>query len=87
MLDGGEYFVARLHGDDVAAWTTYNGVDELEDSVQRVLAAGGRVIVAPRNAAPAGRARTTADSLKIASRAKMRARRTSLLGITLLVVA
>lgn len=68
MPNGGEYFVARLHGDDVAgiatlppggaakpAWTTYVCVDELEASVRRVLAAGGRVIVAPSDAQPAGR--------------------------------
>ena len=68
MPDGGEYFVARLHGDDVAgiatlppggiaepAWTTYVRVDELEAPVRRVLAAGGRVIVAPLDAPPAGR--------------------------------
>jgi predicted enzyme related to lactoylglutathione lyase len=55
MPDGGEYFVARLDGDDVAgiatlpaggvaepAWTTYIRVDELETSVRRVLATGGR---------------------------------------------
>jgi predicted enzyme related to lactoylglutathione lyase len=68
MPGGGEYFVARLHGDDVAgiatlppggiaepAWTTYVRVDGLEACVQRVLAAGGRVIVAPLDAPPAGR--------------------------------
>jgi uncharacterized protein len=68
MPDGGEYFVARLDGDDVAgiatlppggiaepAWTTYIRVDELEMAVGRVLAAGGRVIVAPLDAPPAGR--------------------------------
>jgi predicted enzyme related to lactoylglutathione lyase len=68
MPDGGEYFVARLHGDDVAgiatlppggiaepAWTTYIRVDELETSVRRVLAAGGRVVVAPLDTPPAGR--------------------------------
>ena len=68
MPDGGEYFVARLHGDDIAgiatlppggvakpAWTTYVRVDGLEASVQRVLAAGGHVIVTPLDAQPAGR--------------------------------
>lgn len=68
MPAGGEYFVARLNGDDVAgiatlppggiaepAWTTYVRVDELEASVRRVLAAGGRVIVAPVDVPPAGR--------------------------------
>ncbi len=68
MPDGGEYFVARLQGDDVAgiatlppggiaepAWTTYVRVDQLEDAVQRVRAAGGSVIVEPLDAQPAGR--------------------------------
>ncbi len=68
MPDGGEYFVARLHGDDVAgiatlppggiaqpAWTTYIRAGELETTVRHVLAAGGRVIVAPFDAPPAGR--------------------------------
>ena len=65
---GGEYYVARLHGDDVAgiatlppggvaepAWTTYVRVERLEDTVARVVAAGGHVIVAPLDAPPAGR--------------------------------
>jgi len=68
MPDGGEYFVARLHGDDVAgiatlpaggiaepAWTTYVRVDELEATARRVLDAGGQVIVSPTDAPPAGR--------------------------------
>jgi hypothetical protein len=68
MPDGGEYFVARLGGDDVAgiatlpaggiaepAWTTYVRVDELEVAIGRVLAAGGRVIVGALDVWPAGR--------------------------------
>jgi uncharacterized protein len=68
MPGGGEYFVARLHGDDVAgiatlppggiaepAWTTYVRVERLEDSIARVKAAGGTVIVEPLDAPPAGR--------------------------------
>lgn len=68
MPGGGEYFVAQLHGDDVAGiatlppggiaepqWTTYVRVDDLEATVRRVLDAGGDVIVAPVNAQPAGR--------------------------------
>ena len=68
MPDGGEYFVAQLDGDDVAgvatlpasgiaeaAWTTYMCVDDLETSVRRVVAAGGKIIVAPLDARPAGR--------------------------------
>jgi hypothetical protein len=68
MPRGGEYFVARLHGDDVAgiatlppggvaepAWTTYVRVDTLEGCIDRVVAAGGAVVVAPVEAPPAGR--------------------------------
>ena len=68
MPDGGEYFVARLHGHEVAgiatlppggvaepAWTTYVRVEVLEDSTRRVRTAGGRVIVEPLDASPAGR--------------------------------
>jgi hypothetical protein len=68
MPQGGEYYVARLHGDDVAgvatlppggiaepAWTTYVRVDSLEDAVGLVRAAGGQLIVAPLDAQPAGR--------------------------------
>jgi uncharacterized protein len=68
MPDGGEYFVARLQGEDVAGiatlppggiaepqWTTYVSVADLEDTVERLLAAGGSVIVAPLDAQPAGR--------------------------------
>jgi uncharacterized protein len=68
MPDGGEYFVARLQGDDVAgiatlppggiaepAWTTYVRVDCIEPSVDRVLAAGGRINVPALDAQPAGR--------------------------------
>jgi hypothetical protein len=65
---GGDYYVARLHGDDVAgitqlppggvaepAWTTYVRVDGLEVVVGRVRSAGGRFLVAPLDAPPAGR--------------------------------
>jgi uncharacterized protein len=68
MPGGGEYSVARLHGDDVAgvatlppggiaepAWTTYVSVDRLDAAVRRVVDAGGHVIVAQLNAPPAGR--------------------------------
>ncbi|MGH7715149.1 MAG: VOC family protein [Vulcanimicrobiaceae bacterium] len=68
MPDGGEYFVAQLHGDDVAgiatlprsgiaepAWTTYVSVDNLETTVERVRSAGGTIVVAPLDAHPAGR--------------------------------
>ncbi len=68
MPQGGEYYVARLHGDDVAGiatlppdgsaepqWTTYVRVDGLEETVARLVAAGGSVIVDPVEAQPAGR--------------------------------
>lgn len=68
MPEDGEYFVARLGGDDVAgiatlppggiaepAWATYVRVAALEESVRIVLSAGGRIIVAPLDARPAGR--------------------------------
>jgi predicted enzyme related to lactoylglutathione lyase len=68
MPDGGEYFVARLHGDDVAgiatlpaggfaepAWTTYVRVDAIEACLERVRSAGGHAIVPPLDAFPAGR--------------------------------
>lgn len=68
MPNGGEYFVARLDGDDVAGiaalppggmaeptWTTYVCVDGLEAPLRRVLAAGGLVILPPLDARPAGR--------------------------------
>lgn len=67
MPDGGDYFVARLHGADVAgiatlppdglaepAWTTYVAVDAVEAAAARVLAAGGQVVVPPLAAHPAG---------------------------------
>ena len=68
MPDGGEYFVARLDGDDVAgiatlprsgiaepAWTTYVSVDDLEATVERVRNTRGAIVVAPFDAQPAGR--------------------------------
>jgi predicted enzyme related to lactoylglutathione lyase len=68
MPDGGEYFVARLNGDDVAgiatlpsggiaepAWATYVRVDDVDACANKARAAGGRVIVSPLDAPPAGR--------------------------------
>jgi predicted enzyme related to lactoylglutathione lyase len=68
MPQGGEYYVARLHGDDVAGiatlppdgsaqpqWATYIRVVSVEQTVERVVAAGGSVIVEPVDAHPAGR--------------------------------
>jgi uncharacterized protein len=68
MPGGGEYFVARLNGDDAAgvaslppggiaepAWTTYVRVDDLEACIERARSAGGGVIVEPLAVPPAGR--------------------------------
>ena len=68
MPGGGEYYVARVRGDDVAGiatqpaqsdgkavWTTYVRVDDLEMYAQRVRERGGVVLVAPLDAHPAGR--------------------------------
>ncbi|HEY0381017.1 MAG TPA: VOC family protein [Candidatus Elarobacter sp.] len=76
MPDGGEYFVARLDGRDIAgiaalpktgiaepAWTTYVCVDELETVARRAVDAGGRVIVAPLDVPPAGRLAVIEDSV------------------------
>lgn len=71
----GGYYVARLHGDDVAgvgsapadgasfgpAWNTYVAVDAVDTAADRVRAAGGSVLVEPFDAAPAGRMAVVAD--------------------------
>jgi len=72
----GEYFVARVQGDDVAgvgslpaqsdssmpaAWNTHVAVDSADDAVVRATAAGGSVLVAPFDAPPAGRLAVIAD--------------------------
>ena len=69
----GEYFVARLRGEDVAgigsrpagpapiAWNTQVAVDSADDAVAAARAAGGSVLVAPMDAAPAGRLAVIAD--------------------------
>jgi predicted enzyme related to lactoylglutathione lyase len=64
----GQYFVAQLEGRDVAgisspppgvppecAWNTYVAVDSADDAVERAKAAGGTVVTAAFDAAPAGR--------------------------------
>jgi len=72
MSGGGEYFVACLEGDEVAGigtlpagvtphWATYVRVDDLERTAARAAAAGGRVIVPPVDASPAGRLAVIAD--------------------------
>jgi predicted enzyme related to lactoylglutathione lyase len=72
----GEYFVARVHGDDVAgvgslpaqsdapvppAWNTHVAVDSADEAVARATAAGGCVLVTPLDAPPAGRLAVIAD--------------------------
>jgi predicted enzyme related to lactoylglutathione lyase len=65
----GEYYVARLRGRDVAGvgsvppgaadaeavWNTYVAVDDADAAAERVIAAGGTVLVPPLDAPPAGR--------------------------------
>lgn len=66
---GGEYFVARVNGQDVAgiatlptgsaappAWTTYVSVDDAVAAAARAERAGGGIVVEPFDALPAGRA-------------------------------
>jgi len=72
----GEYFVARVDGDDVAglgtlpaqgngeippAWTTHVAVQSADAAASRATAAGGSVLVAPFDAPPAGRMAVIAD--------------------------
>jgi predicted enzyme related to lactoylglutathione lyase len=71
-----EYLLARLRGRDVAGsvpmppmadpapqpgWVTHVRVERVEDAADRVRAAGGTVILAPFDAAPAGRMGVMAD--------------------------
>jgi predicted enzyme related to lactoylglutathione lyase len=72
----GEYYVARLAGDDVAgigtlpagsdagvpaAWNTHVSVDSADQTAARAKAAGGAVVVEPFDAPPAGRMAVIAD--------------------------
>jgi predicted enzyme related to lactoylglutathione lyase len=70
----GQYLVARLRGSDVAAiggpsdpsspapfWNTYTAVDSVDDTVRRVLDAGGNVISEPNDVLDAGRMAVCAD--------------------------
>jgi predicted enzyme related to lactoylglutathione lyase len=74
MPDGGEYLVARVGGDDVAgigtlpqragmppAWTTYISVDDADIAARRIEHAGGRILVDPFDALPAGRGAVLSD--------------------------
>src|ERR1700727_1668908 len=63
---GGEYFVARIDGRDVAGighlperggpptavWSTSVSVDDVDGALQRASRAGGRVLVGPFDAPP-----------------------------------
>jgi len=70
----GRYFMARLHGGDVAAvgslpdgappaamWTTYIWVDSADETADRVVAAGGRTLTEPFDVTDAGRMAVFAD--------------------------
>jgi predicted enzyme related to lactoylglutathione lyase len=71
----GRYFVATLHGRDVAgvgsqagtsapavpAWSTYVSVAAVDDAVGRVRDAGGTVVAGPMAASPAGRFAAVSD--------------------------
>ncbi len=67
-FEPGDYVIARRGGRDVAglsagaaAWHTYVAVDSAETTASAVAAAGGRVLVAPGDAGPAGRFAVCAD--------------------------
>jgi len=68
----GDYFVARLRGDDVAglatppagvptAWNTHMWVDDVEAAAERAVDAGGRLVAGPMDLDPAGRMAVLAD--------------------------
>jgi uncharacterized protein len=69
----GDRFVASLDGHDVAGigappggpdepgWTTYVRVDDVDDALAAVRAAGGRVLAAPSDVPGEGRTATVAD--------------------------
>jgi predicted enzyme related to lactoylglutathione lyase len=70
----GPYYIARLHGGDVAAvsgkpegappeaaWSTYIWVDSADDAAARVRAAGGTVLMEPFDVTSAGRMAVFAD--------------------------
>jgi predicted enzyme related to lactoylglutathione lyase len=69
----GQYFVGRLRGRDVAgvgslpdgarhaSWATYIRVDNVDDTIKKAQDAGGKVLVEPVDAPPAGRLAVLAD--------------------------
>jgi uncharacterized protein len=76
MPDGGEYFVARKDGRDVAGvgsvpavgpvpvtpgWNTHIAVRSADEAAERAAGAGGEVIVPPFDAPPAGRMAVLSD--------------------------
>jgi hypothetical protein len=75
MPDGGEYYVARVSGRDVAgigsmpstgapptpAWTTHVAVQSADEASEHAIAAGGTVVAQPFDAAPAGRMAVLSD--------------------------
>jgi predicted enzyme related to lactoylglutathione lyase len=75
MSDGGEYFVARVGGRDVAGissvpadsgppmpvWNTYVSVDSADEAAEKARSGGGAVIAGPLDAPPAGRMAVLAD--------------------------
>jgi predicted enzyme related to lactoylglutathione lyase len=71
---GGEYFIGRLHGGDVAAigsipegapsvamWNTYIWVDSADETASRVRDAGGGVVTEPFDVMEAGRMAVLTD--------------------------
>ncbi len=73
--NGGQYYVARLAGSDVAgvgcqpqeiagdpaAWTTQVSVENVEETAQRVREGGGAVVAGPIDVSPAGRLAVVTD--------------------------
>lgn len=68
----GEYFVATIDGQDVAAvapgstgsaarWNTYVAVDDADATAAAVTTRGGAVVIPPQDVGPAGRTSTCAD--------------------------
>jgi len=71
------YYIARLRGEDVgaigsdpagaAAWNTYIWVEDADETVAKVRAAGGSVVSEPMDVGPAGRSAVIAGSTVIIS--------------------
>jgi uncharacterized protein len=75
MLGGGDYFVARLEGRDVAgvsslphdgaltvsSWNTYVSVRSADESAEKARSFGGAVLAGPFDAPPAGRMAVVSD--------------------------